>query len=262
MNGTHDRHLTAARSQGLDDQTNALLAQLGKATDEQCRQQLRDEIITRTIPVADRLAARYGNRGILLDDLRQVARTALVQAMNRFDGSDEHPFLAYAVPCIRGELRRYFRDAGWVVRPPRRVQEARLALTEAQGDLRQGLGREPDADELAEHTGIPHATIRDALGVGHCYQPDSLDRPAGDDAQTAVGDRAGQVDPAFRRAEARVLIEPLLESLEPRDRMLIILRFFEGLTQRDTGQRIGISQMQVSRVESRILQTFRATLAA
>jgi len=227
------------------------------------RQRLCDEIITRTLPVADRLAAHYGGRGVPMDDLRQVARTALVQAMRRFRGAGEHAFLAYAVPSIRGELKRYFRDMGWMVRPPRRIQEARLAINDVQSELSSQLGREPSAQELAEQTGLDPGTVCAARGADHCYRPESLDRPRGeDDGSRTVGDVAGAFDPGFSQAEARVVVWPLLEQLSPRDRKVIILRFFTGLTQSEVGKRIGISQMQVSRVEARILQEFREALAA
>ena len=269
MNGiSHQSKLSPDITNDGEPPTVELLKQLDELTGETPakraeRQRLCDEIITRTLPVADRLAAHYGGRGIPMDDLRQVARTALVQAMRRFHGAGERAFLAYAIPCIRGELKRYFRDMGWMVRPPRRIQEARLTLNDVQSDLSNELGREPSAQELADLTGLDPDTVNAARGADHCYRPDSLDRPRGDDdGGRTVGDVTGEFDPAFSQAEARVLIWPLLEQLPPRDRKLIILRFFNGMTQSEVGERIGISQMQVSRVESRILRGFRETLAA
>lgn len=270
MNGTpsHQSKLSADFTNDGEPPTVELLKQLDELTGQtpeqrEQRQRLCDEIITRTLPVADRLAAHYGGRGVPMDDLRQVARTALVQAMRRFHGAGEHAFLAYAVPSIRGELKRYFRDMGWMVRPPRRIQEARLALNGVQEDLSNELGRDPNTRELADHTGLDHDTVKAARGADHCYRPESLDRPRGDDdGSRTVGDMTGEFDPAFSQAEARVVIWPLLEQLSPRDRKVIILRFFKGLTQSEVGKRIGISQMQVSRVESRILQGFREGLAA
>jgi RNA polymerase sigma-B factor len=271
MNGTPKSPSTALSDDPSDESepaTAELLEQLDSLTGQTPaqrakRQRLCDEIITRTLPVADRLAAHYGGRGVPMDDLRQVARTALVQAMRRFHGTGEHAFLAYAVPSIRGELKRYFRDMGWMVRPPRRIQEARLAINEVQSELSSQLGREPSAQELAEQTGLDTDTVCAARGADHCYRPESLDRPRGDeDHARTTGDLAGDFDPGFSQAEARVVIWPLLDQLPPRDRKLIILRFFKGLTQSEVGKRIGISQMQVSRVEARILQGFRDALAA
>ena len=271
MNGTPERpflYLSDDLTRDSEPRTAELLDQLDSLTGQtpkqrEQRQRLCDEIITRTLPVADRLAAHYGGRGVPMDDLRQVARTALVQAMRRFHGAGEHAFLDYAVPSIRGELKRYFRDMGWMVRPPRRIQEARLVINDVQSDLSNELGREPSAQEVAEQTGLDPDTVSAARGADHCYRPDSLDRPRGDDDQArTAGDATGEFDPGFSQAEARVLVWPLLEQLSPRDRKLIILRFFKGMTQSEVGERIGISQMQVSRVEARILQGFREALAA
>lgn len=255
---------TATTSTPHDDgPTQALVRELAETENRDERQQLCTRIIESTIPVADRLAARYRGRGIPLDDLRQVARAALVQAMRRFHGTGEQSFLAYAIPCMRGELRRYFRDSGWVVRPPRRVQEARTAMSRAREDLHQALGHEPTLEEVANATDLPIETVREASGASHCFQPDSLDQPLGDSGSDAsLGDSVGTTDAGYREAEARALVRPLLDRLGDRDRRLITLRFFNGMTQSEVGERIGISQMQVSRVESRILRDFRESLAA
>jgi RNA polymerase sigma-B factor len=152
-----------------------------------------------------------------------------------------------------------------MVRPPRRIQEARMAINDVQSHLSNELGREPSVQELADHTGIDPDTVSAARGADHCYRPESLDRPRGggdDDQARTVGDAKGDFDPGFDQADARVVIWPLLDDLAPRDRKLIILRFFNGMTQSEVGKRIGISQMQVSRVEARILQGFREALAA
>lgn len=241
--------------------TGELFDELERARTKRVRQQLCDEIIIRTLPIADRLASHYKHRGVSIDDLQQVARAALVQAMRRFRGGGENAFLAFAIPSIRGELKRHFRDREWTVRPPRRIQEARLAIVNAHDELIQQLGHEPTVEELAAATGFDECTIREAQGVGHCYQPHSLDRPFNDsDAAGTLATSTGELEPGFEEAEARVAIGPLLDQLAPRDRKLIMLRFFEGLTQSETGREIGISQMQVSRVENRILKEFRLVL--
>jgi RNA polymerase sigma-B factor len=226
------------------------------------RQQLLDEIVIRMVPVADRLASHYNSRGVSTDDLQQVARAALVHASRRFRGGGEGAFLAFVIPSIRGELKRYFRDRGWTVRPPRRIQEARLAMINARSSLLQELGREPSVIELAETTGFEERTIREAQGVGHCYQPESLDQPADDSHGSWIPSAStGAVDSGFEEAEARMALRPLLNQLPARDRELIVLRFFEGLTQTETGRQLGISQVQVSRDESRILKELRLALA-
>jgi len=248
--------------QRTDDPTRELVRQLSEARTAKQRRELCEQIIESTIPVADRLASRYRGRGIPLDDLRQVARAALVQAMRRFRGAGRESFLAYAIPCIRGELRRYFRDAGWTVRPPRRIQEARQAVSNARSELQHSLGHDPTIAEIAEATDLPEETVAEASGAGHCFQPDSLDQPVTGDSDTAVGEALGDTELGYEAAEARAMVRPLLDTLPPRDRQLITLRFFSGLTQSETGKRIGISQMQVSRLEARILRAFRENLAA
>ena len=238
-----------------------LFDELEHSRTKRARERLCDEIITHNLPLADRLASHYYGRGVSAEDLQQVARTALVQAMRRFRGGGQHAFIAFAVPSIRGELKRYFRDREWTVRPPRRIQEARLAIVNAHEELTQQLGHEPSVADLAAVTGFDACTIKEAQGVGHCYRPDSLDRPLGDagDAGT-LGMTTGELEPGFGKVDARITLEPLLAQLAPRERKLIVLRYFEGLTQKETGHRIGISQMQVSRVESRILKDFRVAL--
>ncbi|HJR89306.1 MAG TPA: sigma-70 family RNA polymerase sigma factor, partial [Aeromicrobium sp.] len=244
-----------------DLEMGELFDALERARTKRARQDLSDEIILRTIPVADRLASHYRYRGVSIDDLQQVARAALVQAMRRFRGGGENAFLAFAIPSIRGELKRHFRDREWTVRPPRRAQEARLAIVNAHSELVQELGHEPSVAELAAATGLDEQTIREARGVGHCYQPDSLDRPFDDsDGAGTLSTSKGEFEPGFEEAEARIAVGPLLDQLAPRDRKLIMLRFFEGLTQSETGRQIGISQMQVSRIENRILKEFRLVL--
>ena len=259
--GTSNTSSPNRPASGMDIRTLELFDELERARTKRARDRLCDEIITRTLPVADRLASHYYGRGVPADDLQQVARAALVQAMRRFRGGGQNAFIAFAVPSIRGELKRYFRDREWTVRPSRRIQEARLAIIKAHGDLMQELGREPTVGELAEASGFDAGTIREAQGVGHCYRPESLDRPLGDtDNAGTLATVTGALDSGFGRAEARIALEPLLERLAPRDRTLIMLRYFDGLTQRETGQRIGISQMQVSRIESRVLKEFRLAL--
>jgi len=260
--GTTSVSEPTSAQQRTDDPTRDLVRRLNEARTAQARRQLSEQIIEAALPVADRLAARYRGRGIPIDDLRQVARTALVQAMRRFQGAGRESFLGYAVPCIRGELRRHFRDHGWTVRPPRRLQEARQAASAARSELEHTFGREPSVAELAAATDLPEETVAEAMSTSHCFQPDSLDRPLADDSGVSVGEALGEADPGFASAEARALVRPLLKSLAPRDQRLITLRFFAGLTQSETGECIGISQMQVSRLEARILRSFRESLAA
>lgn len=251
--------LTPMRSDDARRQrTQELFEEIESCEDDDVRHRLRDDVIVCNIPVADRLAARFAGRGVPADDLRQVARTCLVRVVRDYRLDRAKDFLSYAVPSIRGELRKHFRDAGWTVRPPRRLQEARLAVSDARADLSQDLGREPTPEELAERTGFDVETVREASSIEHCFRPSSLDQPLrGDDDSRTTGDGVGAEDDEFDRSEARVMLEPLLKELEPRDRKVIELRYFRGLTQSEVGDRIGVSQMQVSRIQSRVLRQLR-----
>jgi RNA polymerase sigma-B factor len=226
------------------------------------RSRLLDEIVTLNLGVADSLAQRYSARGLPLDDLVQEARLALVRVVESFRPEYGHDFLSYAVPSILGALRKQFRDSGWTVRPPRRIQEAQQAINQARSDLLQELGREPRVAELADLLDLDEETVIEALSADGCYTPASLDRPVGGDGDADPGGRTlgsvlGGADPDYDSCEARVMLRPLLATLERRDRTVLRLRFVEGLTQREVGERIGVTQMQVSRILSRILGTLR-----
>ncbi len=223
------------------------------------REALRHELIEFYLPLARSCASRYAGRGIDLDDLFQVACHGLTKAVNGYDPARGEDFLGYAIPTIRGELRRHFRDAGWMVRPPRRIQELQARLWTAETGLTQSLHRSPTAHELAEQTGAPLKDVRESLAVDGCYQPTSLDAPtySGD---TTIADELGGEDNEYLRFEERLLLEDALRRLGRRERLIIQLRFVEGLTQQDIGERIGVTQMQVSRLLTRILAQLRTAL--
>ena len=247
----------------LDDSTSELFDELAGTSDEAKRHLLCDQIITHAVPLADRLAKRFRNRGIDADDLQQVARAALVAATRRFDGSGQTEFMGYVIPCIRGEIKRHFRDAGWMIRPPRSLQEARQVAARATEDLRMKLGREPDLEELSQESGLEPASIQAVAKVQNCFSPESLDTPmATDGTSDTKGASVPELESGFDQAEARAMLQPLLKRLEPRDRKIVALRFVGGLTQQEVGRRIGISQMQVSREEKRILSRLRDSLLA
>ncbi len=226
------------------------------------RRRLLDEVVEVNIPVADSLAARYAARGIPSDDLVQVARLALVKVAGSFRPELGGDFLSYAVPSIRGELRRHFRDAGWMVRPPRRVQEAEYRVNGGRAELVQALGREPSPEEIAREVGLDPDTVSEVLTLDGCFTPDSLDKtlPVGDGGTSSLGDRLGADDDGFDLIETRAVLAPLVADLEERDRQVVRLRFVEGLTQREVGDRIGVTQMQVSRILARILAELRDRL--
>jgi RNA polymerase sigma-B factor len=240
--------------------TAELLQRAGDAGPDQ-RAELLDEVVVANMRVANAVAARYQGRGIDAEDLRQVAYVALVRAAEGFDPQSGNDFLAYAVPTIRGEIKRYFRDNGWMVRPPRRVQELQARISLAQSELAFKLGRPPRTAELAEHLGESEDAIIEALTSDGCFTPASLDRPVGDEDGTAsLGDVLGCEDRGRDAAEARILLGPLVRRLEERDRRILMLRFFRGWTQQEIAEDVGVTQMQVSRLLSRILSELRDEL--
>jgi RNA polymerase sigma-B factor len=223
---------------------------------------LANELAEENIQIADSIASRYVSRGIAREDLQQVARLALVRASRAFSPDREQDFLAYAVPCIRGELRRHFRDAGWMVRPPRRVQEAQYRIQAARAALTERLGREPGVDDFADSLELDAKTVTEALTLDGCFHPESLDRAVSADGagHAVIGDRLAADAGEFERSEARLILAPLLAELSPRDARVLHLRFFEGLTQREVGEAIGVTQMQVSRILGRVLGQLREHL--
>lgn len=251
----------------IDDRTRStrtkeLFERRSACSDPEERHLLLDEIVTLNISVADSLAQRYSARGLAIEDLVQEARLALVRVVESFRPEYGHDFLSYAVPSILGALRKQFRDSGWTVRPPRRIQEAQQAINQGRSDLLQQLGREPRVSEIAASLDLDEETVIEALSADGCYTPASLDRPVGGEADSEAGGRTlgsvlGGHDPDFDRCEARVLLRPLISRLSARDRKVLELRFVDGLTQREVGERIGVTQMQVSRILSRIFATLR-----
>lgn len=225
------------------------------------RSVLTDTLIEAHLDVARSLAARYRNRGIELDDLEQVALLGLTKAAHRFDPDAGHEFLSFAVPTIRGELRRHFRDCGWTVRPPRRVQELQAGIARAQDDLVASLGRSPRPSEVAAHLDVDVADVIEALSVDGCFTPTSLDGTPGDGTAT-IGDLIGAEDEAFISVEASVMLEPAVRQLSARDRRIVYLRFYEERSQQEIGDAVGLTQAQVSRVLARILKDIRGVLGA
>jgi RNA polymerase sigma-B factor len=242
--------------------TRELFEERVATDDPEARRRLLEEIVTLNIPIADSLAQRYSARGLPIDDLVQEARLALVRVVESFRPEYGHDFLSYAVPSILGALRKQFRDSGWTVRPPRRIQEAQQAINQTRSDLLQRLGREPRVRELAAELDLDEETVIEALSADGCYSPASLERRIGgeSDAEGAgrtLGSVLGEEDSNFASAEARVVLRPLLSRLGDRDQKVLRLRFVDGLTQREVGEEIGVTQMQVSRILSRIFDTLR-----
>lgn len=241
--------------------TARLLAQINETTDPVEQKRLRDEVIVLNMGVARAIASRYRDRGIAKDDLLQAAYVGLVKAVQGFDSSYDRDFLSYAVPTVTGEVKRYFRDFGWTVRPPRRIQELQAQISRASNELSQALHRSPKPREVAELLGIDVDSVIEALAADGCFTPASLDVPIGEDGSGSLGELLGEDDADLGRAEARILLGPAVRRLKERDRRIIELRFFYGWTQEQIAQDIGVTQMQVSRLLSRILADLRSELA-
>ncbi|WP_020659568.1 SigB/SigF/SigG family RNA polymerase sigma factor [Amycolatopsis benzoatilytica] len=225
------------------------------------RERLRRKLIEEHLPLAEHIAQRFGGRGEPRDDLVQVARLGLVKAVDRFDPGRTADFLSFAVPTVMGEVRRYFRDAGWSLRVPRHLQELHLAVARATGTLSQRLGHPPTAGDLAEHLGLDAGEVAEALVAGQAYQAGSLDSEllAEPDAST-LGEVLGEDDIEFERAEIHEALRPVLRQLPERERSIIAMRFFGNMTQSKIAERVGLSQMHVSRLLSQTLEQLRKLL--
>lgn len=244
--------------QHRDLATRSLLDRRAQSTDEEVRQALLDEAIELNLGIAHSIAGRFRGRGVEADDLDQVAYLGLVKAARSYRPDTETPFLAYAVPTIRGEVKRYFRDCSWTVRIPRRLQELQGSIASVRPRLVQDLQRDPTLEELADELGTTVAEVEAALAADGCFSVLSLDRPIDGDSTASLADTiADEEDSAFERTEAVAILEPVLSELAPRERKILELRFFEGHTQADIGAEIGVSQMQVSRLLRGILDRLR-----
>ena len=226
-------------------------------------QAARDELVTMHLPLVQFLARRFRDRGEPLEDLVQVGTIGLIKAVDRFDVERGVEFSTYATPTIVGEIKRHFRDKGWAIRVPRRLQELRISLGQATAELSQRNGRTPTVAELATFLGIDEDDVIEGLEGAQAYSTTSLDAPAGDGEDGAMlADRLGDDDPALETIEYRESLKPLLASLPSRERRILALRFFHGMTQSQIAEEVGISQMHVSRLLAKSLATLREGLEA
>jgi RNA polymerase sigma-B factor len=245
--------------QRRDTTTRTLLSQRADTSDEDLRQSLLDQAIELNLSIAHSIASRFRGRGVEPDDLDQVAYLGLVKAARSYDPSTDTPFLAYAVPTIRGEVKRYFRDCSWTVRIPRRLQELQGSIAAVRPRLVQDLHRDPTLRELADEIGAEVNDVEAAIAADGCFTVLSLDRPVdgGESTANLADTIADEEDSSFERTEAVAILEPVLSDLAPRERKILELRFVEGHTQADIGAEIGVSQMQVSRLLRGILDRLR-----
>jgi len=225
------------------------------------RARVRARLIEMYIPLAEYLARRFRNRGEHFDDLVQVANLGLIKSVDGYDVSRGAAFTSYAIPMIVGELKRHFRDKGWDVRVPRRLQELRLEITKVTGDLAQTLGRSPTVADLAKRLDVSEEEIIEGLDSAHAYRALSLQAPvAGEEATTELGDLLGDIDHDLENVEDREALRPLIGRLPVREQKIIAMRFFGNMTQSQIARELDISQMHVSRLLSHALGVLREGL--
>jgi RNA polymerase sigma-B factor len=220
----------------------------------------REELIRSYINLVEYLAGRFRNRGEPLDDLIQVGTIGLMKAVDRFDPDREVEFTTYATPTIVGELKRYFRDKTWAIRVPRRLQELSLQINHIMGQLTQQLGKSPTIDEIAEHIDATAEEVVEALETGQAYNFVSLDKVMSnddDDRSFSLIEYLGQEDKALQSTEDRTSIAAAISTLSKREQRIVYLRFFKGLTQTEIAITLKISQMHVSRLIRRTLDSLR-----
>ncbi len=236
-----------------------LLRTLDEQSNDYRRQ--RAATIERCLPLADHIARRFSNRGEPLEDLVQVARMGLVQAVNRFDPANGADFLAFAVPTMMGEVRRHFRDHGWSMKVPRRMKELGPQINRARDELSQRLGRAPTASEIAGRLGLDREEVVEAQIASSAYSTLSSDAPgpgaASDDDGRSVRNSFGDLDANLDRVLDVETVRPLVAALPERQQTVLMLRFFGNMTQTQIAKRLGISQMHVSRLLARSLATLR-----
>jgi len=218
----------------------------------------RDMLVKRYLPLARQLARRYQRDEASFDDLFQVACLGLLKAIDRFDAKRGIAFSTYAVPTIAGEIKRHFRDRTWSVRVPRDLQELALKVERTASELSRTLGRQPTVAEIGDAIGRSDEEVLEALEAARAYEASSLQSPLGDDdGGGTLGESMGTEDPGFTGAEQRATLEQLMSALTAREREVLRLRFAEDLTQAEIGERVGVSQMHVSRIIRHALTQLR-----
>lgn len=225
------------------------------------RASARDELVRLHLPLVDHCARRFRNRGEPLEDLVQVGTIGLIKAVDRFESGRGVEFSTYATPTVIGEIKRHFRDKGWAIRVPRRLQELRMQISSASAEMTQRLGRSPTASELASEIGCSVEEIVEGIESSQAYSTLSLDASEDtDDGPPSILATLGATDEGIEHVELRESIKPLLEGLGEREKKILMLRFFKNMTQSQIAEEIGVSQMHVSRLLTRTLKQLRESL--
>ena len=245
--------------EGAREQNALLFARFHDASvAEITRIQARDGLVALHLPLVEHCARRFRNRGEPFEDLVQVGTIGLIKAVDRFDSERGVEFSTYAMPTILGEIKRHFRDKGWAIRVPRRLQELRMSIGSATSELSQQLGRSPTPGEVADHLDVSVDEVLEGLESANAYATLSLDAGSGhEDGIGSMLEMMGAPDDALHHVEVRESIRPLIEQLPPRERQIVVLRFFRQMTQSQIAEEIGISQMHVSRLLTRTLAELR-----
>jgi RNA polymerase sigma-B factor len=234
-----------------------LTAGHSSATD---RSRARGQLVELHLPLVEHCARRFVNRGEPFEDLLQVGTIGLIKAVDRFDSDRGVEFSTYATPTIIGEIKRHFRDKGWAVRVPRRLQELRMSIGSATGELSQQLGRSPTTQEVADRLGVGIEDVLEGIESANAYATLSLDAGDREDGLGSLIEMMGASDEALDHVELRESIRPLIEQLPPRERQILMLRFFRQMTQSQIAREVGISQMHVSRLLTRTLAELRDSI--
>jgi RNA polymerase sigma-B factor len=241
--------------------TAELFAELAQTSQPRAQERLRERLVLTNTGVARNVARHYRDRGLDSEDVDQTAYVALIRAVQKFDPTLGHDFLSYAVPTIRGEIKRHFRDHGWTIRVPRRIQETQGAIDRADPDV-DGNERCSNAriSALAQQVGMPEEDVADALAARGCFAPTSLDELVNANSSATRADGLADDHNWVAPVEARVLLKPLVGRLSPRDQRTVYLRYVEEHTQQTIADELGVTQMQVSRILARIHSQLRDAL--
>src|SRR5215207_174256 len=233
-----------------EDQAAEVERLLRLAAEEQSdrRTELIREAIVLGVPMADTLASRFFRRGVDNEDVAQAAYVGLIKAANGYRPGPDTDFRSYAVPTIRGEIRRHFRDRAWMVRPPRRIQNVQAAMNATEGDLAVALHRWPTTEELAAAIGVPVEHLIDAQSARGCFQPASIEAPLSTAQSMTLANTLADDADTYQLVDTIESLRPVVADLPPRDQLILRRRFVDHLTQAEIGQELGVSQMQVSRL--------------
>lgn len=267
VDSAHDHEADDVAPSALDHVRTRSAELFGVLRDEQAssteRAVARDDLVHLHLSLVEHCARRFRNRGEPFEDLVQVGTIGLIKAVDRFETDRGVEFSTYATPTVIGEIKRHFRDKGWAIRVPRRLQELRMQIGSATGELTQRLGRSPTPRELAEVIGCTVEEIMEGIESSHAYATLSLDASDdSDDGPPAMLATLGIEDANIEHVEVRESIKPLLEGLGEREKRILLLRFFKNMTQSQIAEEIGVSQMHVSRLLTRTLAQLRTSLEA